>query len=371
MSEAIEPCELHTERLVLRQFRESDLDRLCELAGAREVYETTLNIPHPYTREDGAAWVELSRSMWADGSGAQFATALRETGELIGGIGLTIRRRHDRAELGFWLGVPYWGRGYTTEAARAVIDYGFGELGLERIWAGHMAGNEASGRVQQKAGLTREGVLRRQMKKDGAYYDDVVYAITRGDWERKAAHAGPPPIETERLVLRALRPDDVDALMAINGDERVAAGVLSVAHPYTRRDAIAALTRMLGSNASGEASTWLITLDGTAVGVCGFDVNERHLGGMIGYTIHADHWGRGLATEAVRAMIDHAFGTREPPMHRLCADHFPENPASGRVCEKAGMVREGVLRGSIRKGEELKDAVRWAIVRDDWQKGKD
>ena len=357
---------IETERLRLRPLGAGDIDRLCELAGDEAVYRTTINIPHPYRRLDAEAWIGIAAGMWEDGSGAQFAIALRETDELIGGIGLTIERRHDRAELGFWVGVPHWGRGFTTEAGRAVLAFGFRELGLERIWAGHLAGNEASGRVQQKLGMTREGVLRRQFKKDGVFHDDVVYAITREEWEGVERAERPSSIETERLVLRALRHDDVDAMVEINRHKEVADGVLSTPHPYTRHDAIKRLGVLMASNASGAACTWLVLHEGEGVGVCGYDVNERHLGGMIGYTIHPAWKGRGLATEAVRGMLRHAFEERDPPMHRLYADHFPENPASGRVCEKAGLTREGVLRGAIRKDDAFRDLVRWAIVRDEW-----
>lgn len=368
MSDAIEPVVLETERLRLRPFEAKDVDRLCELAGAEEVYRTTLNIPHPYLRADAEAWIIKVTEMRADGTAATFGVTLKGADELIGAVGLTIRREHDRAELGFWMGVPYWNMGYTTEAARAVLGYGFDSLRLERIFAGHISGNDASGRVQQKIGLQREGVLRHHFKKAGAYVDDVVYAMTREQWVARQAQVGPGEVRTERLVLRPVRADDVDAMMAINSDERVAAGVLSVAHPYTRRDAIGHLTKLLASNASGAANTWMIMMDGEAVGTCGFDVNERHLGGMMGYTIRPDLWGKGLATEAVGAMLRYGFEMRDPPMHRLYADHFPENAASGRVCEKAGMVREGVQRGAILKDGAYRDLVRWATVRDDWLK---
>lgn len=175
--------ELQTERLILRQFAHDDCDRLCRLAGHRRVYETTLEIPHPYTADDAEAWIGKSEEMCREGSAIHLAIALRPSSQLIGGIGLTIARRHDRAELGFWIGVPHWTQGYATEAGRAMLHFGFTELALERIWAGHMRGNEASARVQEKLGMQREGVLRRQFKKDVRYHDNVIYAIVRADWE--------------------------------------------------------------------------------------------------------------------------------------------------------------------------------------------
>lgn len=266
------------------------------------------------------------------------------------------------------MGVPYWGKGYTTESAGAVLDYGFDGLGLARIWAGHFAGNEASGRVQQKLGMTREGVLRKQLKKDGAYIDDVVHSITREEWEARRDGGMPPTLETPRLVLRAFESKDLDALIAINRHKEVANGVLSVPHPYTRADGVRQLGDLMARNSRGEHCNWLIMArdSGEGVGLCGFQPDDTHSRGILGYTLRPDFWNRGLITEALRAVVAYAFDARSPSLHRLTADHYPENPASGRVCEKLGMTLEGTMRGFLRKNGEFRDVVRWAILHDDW-----
>ncbi|MCL4219767.1 MAG: GNAT family N-acetyltransferase [Phycisphaerales bacterium] len=172
-----------TPRLRLRAWREGDLPRLAELAGAPEVYRFTLRIPRPYTIEHARQFMHVQREAWAKGEGLILAIARRDGDEVMGTVGLEINRAMDRAELGFWVGVEHWNRGYATEAAGAMLGYGFGNLGLNRIFAGHFAGNEASARVQQKLGMKREGVLRQAFKKDGTYHDDVIYAILRGEFE--------------------------------------------------------------------------------------------------------------------------------------------------------------------------------------------
>ena len=182
-SAEIEPVELQTTRLLLRQLREEDLPELVEVIKDKRIYETTLRVPHPYTMERAREWFKISEGLWATGTGCPFTIFERDSGTLVGGTGLEIVREHERAELGFWVGVPYWGRGYTTEAAHAVLGFGFGRLGLHRICACHFAGNDASGRVQQKLGMTREGVLRHQFKKDGRYIDDVMYSILADEFE--------------------------------------------------------------------------------------------------------------------------------------------------------------------------------------------
>ena len=175
---------LQTDRLILRPFASTDADDVQRLAGAKEIADTTLRIPHPY--EDGVAedWIASHPAQFDEGKLANFAIALRETGELVGSIGLTIKLQHQSAELGYWVGLPYWGRGYCTEAARAVLRYGFEQLGLNRIHAHHFARNPASGRVMEKIGMQREGLLRQAVRKQDAYEDLPAFAILKEDYER-------------------------------------------------------------------------------------------------------------------------------------------------------------------------------------------
>jgi [ribosomal protein S5]-alanine N-acetyltransferase len=85
--------------------------------------------------------------------------------------------------LGYWIGKPYWGRGFCTEAARAVLRYAFTELGLNRVHAYHFHHNPASGRVLQKIGMTHEGLLRQHVKKWGQFIDNELYSILRSEFE--------------------------------------------------------------------------------------------------------------------------------------------------------------------------------------------
>jgi RimJ/RimL family protein N-acetyltransferase len=137
---------LKTARLVLRAPAASDVTAIVAFAGDRRVAENTARIPHPYTAADAEQFIaEANRQ---DGS-ATFAIVL--DGNLIGACG--IDWRPEGAELGYWLGVPFWGRGYATEAARAVIDYAFGGLGHEALQSGARVSNPASRRVLEKCGF--------------------------------------------------------------------------------------------------------------------------------------------------------------------------------------------------------------------------
>ena len=153
---------LKTKRLVLRPFTSADAQAVQRLAGAPEVALTTQNIPHPY--EDGMAedWIASHAENWA-GKKSLTVAMDNETDGMVGAIGLHLNAVHQRGELGYWVGLPFWNRGYATEASAALLMFGFDELGLNRIQARHITRNPASGRVMQKLGMTFEGVHRQQI----------------------------------------------------------------------------------------------------------------------------------------------------------------------------------------------------------------
>ena len=171
------PPTLETERLILKPFVIPDAPRVKELAGAPEIYETTLNVPHPY--EDGMAekWISTHASQFYNGNGVNLAVTLKRESVVIGAIGLGAASRHRRAELGYWIGVPYWGNGYCTEAAIEIIRYGFDVLNYHKITSRHMECNPASGRIMEKAGMKKEGVLVDEVFKGGKFHTLAVYGI--------------------------------------------------------------------------------------------------------------------------------------------------------------------------------------------------
>jgi ribosomal-protein-alanine N-acetyltransferase len=177
--------ELTTDRLRLRPFTLADAPVVQRLVGDRDIASTTLNIPHPY--EDGTAekWISTHQEKFERGEETTFAIALRKDGGLIGAMGLVINQKHESAELGYWIGKPYWGNGYGTEAAKAVLHYGFTVLGLNRIYATHMSRNPASGRVMEKIGMKYEGCSRQHVKKWDVFEDLKMYAILKSEYESR------------------------------------------------------------------------------------------------------------------------------------------------------------------------------------------
>lgn len=180
-----QPPILLSNRLILRPFELADAKDVQRLAGDRAIADTTLLIPHPY--EDGMAeqWISTHSAKFEAGESSIFAIVLRESNQLVGAIGLEIVPRFERAELGYWIGKPYWGNGYCTEAAREVADYGFSTLKLNRIYAFHFKRNPASGKVFRKLGMRYEGRAREHVKKWDAFEDLELYGILRVEWKRE------------------------------------------------------------------------------------------------------------------------------------------------------------------------------------------
>lgn len=172
---------LRTDRLRLRQFLLADAPRIQELAGSKEVAAGTL-LPHPY--EDGTAetWIANQQKNFEAGTAVHFAIRLASDQAVIGSIGLDIAQAHRHARLGYWLGLSYWSRGYGTEAVKAVLAYGFGQLNLNRIYSPHFLGNDASGRVLQKAGMIYEGRMREHYLRFDRFVDLEVYGMLKREF---------------------------------------------------------------------------------------------------------------------------------------------------------------------------------------------
>ena len=186
MPEASSFPSLQTERLTLRPFVWSDAASLVPLIGVREVAATTLRIPHPYTEADARDYIASSHAGIKKGDELRFAVVLKATGALCGGIGLRIEPEHRRAELGYWIGLPYWGSGIATEAALVLVNYGFETLKLHRIFAGLVSSNLASARVLQKIGMKREGCQRGHNQKWGEFLDLELYGMLATDREPRS-----------------------------------------------------------------------------------------------------------------------------------------------------------------------------------------
>ena len=167
---------LETPRLLLRPFAQADAEDLFDYAGDPRV--------GPIAGWPAHGSVEESREIISTVFAAPnvFAVVLRETGRVVGTIGfIWIDDEHNCAEIGYSLAQEYWGRGLMTEALRAMLEFAFVRLHLNRVEAMFDVRNRASGRVMEKCGMRREGLLRQKLYNKGEYVDVEIWAILARD----------------------------------------------------------------------------------------------------------------------------------------------------------------------------------------------
>jgi RimJ/RimL family protein N-acetyltransferase len=176
------PVRITSHPVVLRTLARSDVPRVTKLCGDWEVAKVTAMIPHPYLPATAEAWI--ADCIEADAAGATRTYAITRAGDglLVGAVGLT-RSAGAIDSLGYWVGRPYWGSGYATAAARAVIALAFSHLDIDTLHAIHLARNPASGRVMAKCGMSQLG---REMNphRGGPAEEFLVWSIDRDAWER-------------------------------------------------------------------------------------------------------------------------------------------------------------------------------------------
>jgi RimJ/RimL family protein N-acetyltransferase len=161
---------LTTPRLILRPLRAGDGPRIQAFCGAWPVARMLARVPYPYP--DGLAETWIAQQAADRQSGLAYVFAILLDDEVIGVIGLE-RRAHGAYELGYWLGEPWWGQGYMSEAAARVVRFAFDDLKLDRVTASYFADNPASGRVQEKCGFRTTGHGRLACTSRGAEVDAV------------------------------------------------------------------------------------------------------------------------------------------------------------------------------------------------------
>jgi len=176
---------IKTKRLVLSKLTAADIPMIVKYAANENIAKYTQNLPHPYFEKDAIFWLNLANEGYEDGS--RLVLAMRDKNSLgfMGGISLTINKKNNRGEVSYWIGEPFWSKGYTTEATKTIMKYGFEELKLNKITSTHMSDNLASGKVMIKCGMHKEGELKQDRIKDGIYHDLLLYGITRDEYEAK------------------------------------------------------------------------------------------------------------------------------------------------------------------------------------------
>ena len=175
--------EISFGRYRIRSFHKNDIESIVRYGNNRNVsIHLRDTFPYPYRRSDAQAWLKFVATQSPE---ANFALASQE--ELVGGIGLRLLGDVDcvSAELGYWLGEPFWGKGIATEAVKHFLPFCFREFEIARIYAEVFSGNEASIRVLEKCGFEAEGIMRQAVVKDGVLKDKFVLALRREDFQQR------------------------------------------------------------------------------------------------------------------------------------------------------------------------------------------
>lgn len=167
--------------ILLTEIRATDKSAYIEHMKVKEISERTLRIPYPYTDMDADEWLKLVRYQREDLSETITFAIRNQENFLIGGIGFDdfVPRRDHKAELGFWLAKPYWGKGIMTAVVGKLVDHAFKQFNLVRISANIMVFNVASCRVVEKCGFTLEGLAKGYYRKNGELIDAKLYARVR------------------------------------------------------------------------------------------------------------------------------------------------------------------------------------------------
>ncbi len=178
---------LETERLLLREWRRSDLDALVEGLGDVSVAKWLASVPHPYTRRHALAWLKYcaTTAKARPRRSYEFAIVLKSESKVIGGVSLDqIDQNHGTAGGGIWLRAGFHNRGYGTEAFTARLNFAFGRLRMRRIENGYFLGNHASRKMLERVGYKREGVARKRYRSmaDGKLKDECLMALLKDDW---------------------------------------------------------------------------------------------------------------------------------------------------------------------------------------------
>ncbi|MAS32388.1 MAG: GNAT family N-acetyltransferase [Anaerolineaceae bacterium] len=173
---------LETERLRLRDLRISDAETIQTLLNEPEITGNLMDKALPYSLEDAQSLITYSQDAFAQGKAYMFAIERKSNEDMIGYCDVEVQADHQRGEIAYWIGLPYWWQGYATEAAKRVVRFGFEDLALNRIYAYVMKRNEASAHVLQKAGLIYEGTQRHGTRKNDVYEDVDFYGLLREDW---------------------------------------------------------------------------------------------------------------------------------------------------------------------------------------------
>jgi RimJ/RimL family protein N-acetyltransferase len=176
--------KLETERLILRPLKVEDEETIYQYVKDYDIARWTINIPHPYPRDGAISFIRQATGLMDEGLCYELAILLKSNQEIVGVVSFVkVNKTHRNAELGYWVGKPYWNKGFATEAAMRILEFGFNGLGLERIFSKCFFDNLSSRKVMEKIGMKYEGKFRHEVFKENRFIDMTYYSILKEDWK--------------------------------------------------------------------------------------------------------------------------------------------------------------------------------------------
>ena len=359
---------LHSGRLTLRPWEPGDAAWVASAMAEPELHRY-LRLPQPYTIETATEFVlGHTRRGVAEGTDLSFAIADNNTGRPLGAIALHGLQSRGSLEIGYWLARPEWGHGYAAEASTTLARFAMA-AGADRVTIRCDVANAASARVALKAGLRFEGVARSGARSAAGLVDAAVFARTSGDPD------GPvqpwlPALGTADdgvVALRPARPTDGPVIHAELTDP--------LSHRFALTDRSQLTPADCATLAAAEPLRWLvgpsallIVLDAASGRPAG-TLTLRRSGPPdvvgIGYGLLPAFRGNGYTTRALRLLTSWVF--EHTTVHRLELGCKPDNIASARAAERAGFIREGVLRGRLAAHATgtFSDEIKFSLLRTD------
>ena len=358
----MQPFELRGDGVLLATPTFADVDAITELCQDEDIQRWT-TIPVPYERSHAEQFLRrIVDPGWETGTNLTWALRDPEDRVVLGMIALNLRDEVGSGEIAFWLGAAGRGRGLITTAARLVTEYAFAPegLGLERVLWRARVGNWPSRRVAWRLGFTIEGTVRKELLRRGERVDAWIATLVAGDpIEPKTRWLNVPTLTGSKVMLRRFAESDAQACVEACNDPVTRRWLGQLPSPYTYDTALGYIRSRENEHADGTAVHWAAApVDGgPAIGAFSL-MAIRDGRAEVGYWVHPSARGTGVATEAVRLVVRHAFAdeaTGGLGLRRLVLARAEGNDASAAVAERAGFRPYGVEH----QAEQLGDGT-WA-----------
>jgi ribosomal-protein-serine acetyltransferase len=320
--------------------------------------------------EDERSFIKRSRAQFANNEG--MAAGIWFQGKLAGGIGFNrIHPVNRLTDIGYWLSADCQGKGLVTRSCRALLDYAFNELKLNRVEIYAATGNRKSRAIPERLGFVQEGILRQREWLYDHYVDIVIHSMLADEWRNhfQAASSGPARFrfqidgETELRLLEERHAEELFAFTDQNR-EHLARWIRWPDMVRSVEDARGLTKRRLerfADNRGFDAGIWS---EGKLAGSIGFEINwTDHFAG-IGYGLGASYQGRGLMTRACRAIVDYILN--ELKLNRAEIAVATDNTRSRAIPERLGFTQEGIFRQAWRHNQYL-DMVVYSMLASEWQ----